>query len=109
MAHIGVDADTGLVHTVRCTSGNTYDVTQAHLLPHGHEKSVWTDAGYRGGEKLKASVGAKIEHPFRVIKRQFGYVRVRYKGLAKNAAQIATLFVQFNVWMARHRLLEVLA
>ena len=31
-------------------------------------------------EKLKASIRAKVEHPFRVIKRQFGYVKVRYRG-----------------------------
>jgi hypothetical protein len=47
-------------------------------------------------EKLKASVRAKVEHPFRVIKRQFGFVKVRNKGLAKNAAQIANVCaVQF--------------
>ena len=143
VAHIGVDADSGLVHTVRCTSGNMHDITQAHRLLHGSEKSVWADAGYQGvekrlgadahvtwhvamrpgkrktlrnaggamgelldkAEKLKAGVRAKVEHPFRVIKRQFGYVKVRYRGLAKNAAQIATLFALSNVWMARHRLL----
>jgi IS5 family transposase len=56
-------------------------------------------------EKLKASVRAKVEHPFRVIKRQFGFVKVRYKGLAKNAAQIATLFALSNLWMARKQLM----
>lgn len=56
-------------------------------------------------EKLKASVRAKVEHPFRVIKRQFGFVKVRNKGLAKNAAQIVTLFALSNVWMASHRLM----
>jgi IS5 family transposase len=143
VVHVEVDADFGLVHTVRCTSGNTHDVTQAHRLLHGQVKSVWADAGYRGvskregvdhdvcwhvamrpgkrktlknaggaigelldkAEKLKAGVRAKVEHPFRVIKRQFGYVKVRYRGLAKNAAQIATLFALSNVWMTRHRLL----
>ena len=40
----------------------------------------------------KASIGAALEHPFRVLKRQFGYVKVRYKGLAKNGAQVMTLF-----------------
>jgi len=142
-AHIGVDADSGLVHTVRCTSGNVHDITQGHRLLHGHEKSVWADAGYQGvekrpganpnvtwyvamrpgkrktlktaggtmgemmdkAEKLKAGVRAKVEHPFRVIKRQFGFVKVRYKGLAKNAAQIATLFALSNLWMARHDLM----
>jgi IS5 family transposase len=41
-------------------------------------------------ERLKASVRAKVEHPLRVIKRQFGYVKVRYRGIAKNAAQVLT-------------------
>lgn len=50
-AHIGVNADSALVHTVRCTSGNEHDITQAHRLLHGHEKSVWADAGYQGVEK----------------------------------------------------------
>ena len=35
-------------------------------------------------EKLKASIRAKVEHPFRVVKRQFGYVKVRYRGLKEN-------------------------
>jgi IS5 family transposase len=146
-AHIGVDADSGLVHTVRCTSGNQHDITQAHRLLHGDEKSVWADAGYQGVEKrpganpnvtwhvamrpgkrkilreaggamgemldkaqkLKASVRAKVEHPFRVIKRQFGYIKTRYRGLKKNAAQIATLFALSNLWMARQRLMAVRA
>ena len=37
---------------------------------------------------MKAAVRSKVEHPFRVIKRQFGYQKVRFKGLAKNTAQI---------------------
>jgi len=141
-AHIGVDADSGLVHTVRCTSGHVNDITQAHRLLHGQEKTVWADAGYQGvekregadpnltwhvamrpgkrkvlkptgqmgeflnkAEKLKAGIRAKVEHPFRVIKRQFGYMKTRYRGLKKNAAQIATLFALSNLWMARHDLM----
>lgn len=56
-------------------------------------------------EYLKAAVRSKVEHPFRVIKRQFGYQKVRFKGLAKNTVQILTLFVLSNLWMARRRLL----
>ena len=56
-------------------------------------------------EKLKASIRAKVEHPFRVLKQQFGYVKVRYRGLKKNTAQIVTLFALGNLWMARHQLL----
>lgn len=56
-------------------------------------------------ERHKASVRAKVEHPFRVVKRQFGYTKVRYRGLAKNAAQVLTLFALSNLWMARRRLM----
>lgn len=60
-------------------------------------------------EKLKAGIRAKVEHPFRVIKRQFGYIRTRYRGLKKNAAQIATLFALSNLWMARRDLMGAMA
>jgi IS5 family transposase len=60
-------------------------------------------------EKTKASIRAIGEHPFRVVKRQFGYVKVRYRGLAKNTAQLHTLFALSNLWTARRRLLQTLA
>ena len=50
-----------------------------------------------------------IEHPFRVVKRQFGFVKVRYRGLAKNTGQIVTLFALANLWLARKRLLPLLS
>lgn len=56
-------------------------------------------------EKLKAGIRAKVEHPFRVIKRQFGFAKVRYKGLKKNTAQLITLFALSNLWMVRHKLM----
>ena len=56
-------------------------------------------------ERFKASLRAKVEHPFRVVKRQFGYTKVRYRGLAKNTAQVLTLFALSNLWMARRKLL----
>ncbi|HEN8706917.1 IS5 family transposase [Pseudomonas asiatica] len=57
-------------------------------------------------EKAKAQVRAKVEHPFRVIKRQFGYVKTRFRGLAKNTVQLVTLFALSNLWMARRHLLS---
>ena len=57
-------------------------------------------------EKLKASVRAKVEHPFRVVKRQFGFVKVRYRGLVKNTAQLHTLFAPSNLWMVRKRVIQ---
>jgi IS5 family transposase len=128
-AHIGVDTDSGLVHTVVTSAANEADVTVVGKLLHGKESQVHADAGYIGAdqrvgrnklkamaegkqkrlvqavEKAKASVRARVEHPFRVIKRQFGYVKVRFRGLAKNTAQVLTLFALSNLWMARKQLM----
>ena len=54
---------------------------------------------------MKASIRARVEHPFRVLKRQFGFTKVRYRGLKKNTAQIVTLFALSNLWMARRQLM----
>ena len=74
--------------------------------------SVLKQIKRRGEQKLarelehaKASLRAKVEHPFRVIKRQFGYTKVRYRGLVKNTAQVLTLFALSNLWMVRRPLL----
>jgi IS5 family transposase len=69
------------------------------------DKENEADALIDQAEKLKASVRAKVEHPFRVIKRQFGFVKVRYRGLKKNTAQLFTLFALSNLWMARGKLM----
>lgn len=55
-------------------------------------------------EYCKAQTRAKVEHPFQVIKRQFGYLQVRFRGVMKNTAQLTTLFVLSNLWMARKQL-----
>ncbi|TWD77181.1 IS5 family transposase [Variovorax beijingensis] len=140
-AHIGVDADSGLVHTVTTTAANEADVEQVTDLLHGKEDEVWADSGYRGAqarvkrdvrwhiagrpsdmakmpegrakararkqEYQKASIRAKVEHPFRVIKRQFGLAKVRFKGLAKNTAHVITLFALSNLWMVRRKLIAM--
>ncbi|MDB5744673.1 MAG: transposase, family protein, partial [Polaromonas sp.] len=56
-------------------------------------------------EKVKASMRAKVEHPFRVVKLQFGYVKVRYRGLMKNTLQLKTLFALSNLWMVRRQVM----
>ena len=140
-AHIGVDADSGLVHTVVGTAANVSDVTQAHALLHGEEADVLADAGYQGVEKrkenrdtqvswyvamkrgkrkalpanklgrlieqleqAKASLRAKVEHPFHVVKNLFKHRKTRYRGLAKNEAQLFSLFGLANLVLARRRL-----
>ncbi|NDE54232.1 MAG: IS4/IS5 family transposase [Actinobacteria bacterium] len=125
--HIGVDAESGLTHTLVTTPANTADVTVADQLLHGEETLAFGDAGYRGVEKraaakqkrphwhvamrpgkrralpdtplgrilekieyYKASVRAKVEHPFHIIKNLLGLKKVRYRGLAKNTARVST-------------------
>jgi len=60
-------------------------------------------------ERCKASMRAKVEHPFRVIKRQFGHTTARWRGLAKNSAQVLPLFALPNSWMTRRRFLSAKA
>lgn len=54
-------------------------------------------------ERIKARIRAKVEHPFRVIKRPFGHVKVCYRGLVKNTAQLHMLLTLTNRWMARRK------
>ena len=141
-AHIGVDATSGLTHTVIGTAANVSDVTQAQSLLHGDETDVFGDAGYQGVEKraenlevpvswhiamkrgvrnalpkdaegermerleqAKASIRSKVEHPFHVLKNLFRHRKTRYRGMAKNTAQLLTLFGLANLVLARRWLL----
>lgn len=135
-AHIGVDAKSGLTHSLVTTAANEHDLNQLGNLLHGEEQFVSADAGYQGApqreelaevdvdwliaerpgkvktlkqhprknktainiEYMKASIRAKVEHPFRIIKRQFGFVKARYKGLLKNDNQLAMLFTLANLF-----------
>ena len=137
-AHIGVDSETGIVHSMSATAANVHDVTGTHKLLHGGETVVWGDAGYQGVgkreenqeltvqwqvtlrpgkrrkldpesaevqvEKEKASVRAKVEHPFQWVKGWFGYRKVRYRGLMKNTQRLALLFGFGNLLTAEGQL-----
>jgi len=135
-AHVGVDADSGVVHSLETSTAKLHDSQVWDELLHGEEASVWADKGYVSAEREAAFAGpgkvwgvmrkapkgsplhpidaqinrviamvrAKVEHPFRVIKRQFGYVKTRYRGLAKNRAQLFTLFALGNLFLVRRRL-----
>lgn len=72
---------------------------------HALDKNDETDPLIDQAEKLKAGVKVKLAHPFQVIKRQFGFMKVRYLGLKKNTAQPITLFTLSNVWMIRRKLI----
>ena len=143
-AHMGVDAQSGLVHSVTGTAANVADIVQTHALLHGGEKQAYADAGYLGVEKrgeittrapgvewhvaakrgkvkamaegllkeltvqlerVKAQVRARVEHPFHILKNLFGHRKARYRGLAKNTAQLHSLFALANLFIARCPLL----
>lgn len=63
-----------------------------------------TDANKRFNHRM-SSIRARVEHVFRVLKRQFGYTKVRYKGIAKNAAQVFSLIGLTNLYLARRSLM----
>jgi IS5 family transposase len=69
-------------------------------MPEGELKEATNQVEY-----LKAAIRSKVEHLFRVVKRQFGFQKVRFKGLLKNTAQVLTLFALSNLWMVRRTLL----
>lgn len=62
------------------------------------------DALIDKAEKIKAGIRAKVEHSFPVIKRQFGFLKVRYRGLKKYTAQLVRLFVLSTLWMVSGKL-----
>jgi len=66
--HIGVDAESGLIHSVQTTSANVHDITPAADLLHGEETVVYADSGYQGIDKRSEMADKDIE--FRVAMRQ---------------------------------------
>ena len=60
-AHIGVDADSGLTHSLETTPANESDVVTAHALLHGGEEQVWGDAGYQGVGKREENQGTHVD------------------------------------------------
>lgn len=138
-AHIGVDARSGLVHSLETSSAKVNDRVPFKKLLHGEERAIFGDKGYykqedkrqaraqgilwavsdRGsrGHPLSSSqrkrnrkfssVRAKVEHPFQVLKCQWGFVKVRYKGLLKNTMHLCMLFSLANLFRVRKTLLSM--
>ena len=70
----------------------------------GVARQLPEDSNLARAEKIKASVRAKVEHPFRAIKRQFGYSKVRYRSLAKNANRLYLLAAFSNMLIGERHL-----
>ncbi|PWK62646.1 hypothetical protein [Roseicyclus mahoneyensis] len=133
-AHIGVEADRGVTHSLETSTAKLHDTHVWDAVLHGEETAGWAGKGCVSAEReaaFKASgkvwgvmrkapnggplhplydrinrnnamVRARGAHPFRVIKRQFGHVKSRYRGLARNRAQLFTLG---NLFLVQRRLI----
>ena len=134
-AHAGVDAGTGLVHSVSVTAASVHDLDEIAHLVRDDDQVVYADAGYQGVEKRpeivgdehlstvewrvaarkgvrkqmhpheqhlesrKASVRAKVEHVFLIVKRDFGFAKTRYRGMSKNLNLIQVTMASANLLM----------
>lgn len=135
-AHVGVDAETKLVHSVAATAANVADCKMLSALLHGEETAVWGDQAYQGqgrvlaehapkaedltcrrwrtklrefpevreANRIKAKTRARVEHVFGLLKLRFGFVKVRYRGLAKNLHRLYVSFALANLVTAQKRL-----
>jgi IS5 family transposase len=129
--HVGTDTR-GLVHTVTTTDAAQADITQLPDLLHGAETTLYGDKAYdkaddhlnwecsggryrvnkRGARTAKwdrinaarSRVRARCEHVFRVVKCQWGFTKVRYRGLAKNTVRVRAVLALANLYLVRHRL-----
>ena len=129
--HIGVDSQTGLIHSASVTAGNVHDSQELSNLLHGGETRLYGDSAYRGENqreqlkdlaprakdftnkraarnrplsvadkqtnRRKSSVRSKVEHPFLTLKRIWGFAKVRYRGLAKNANRAFAMLALINL------------
>jgi IS5 family transposase len=136
-AHVGVDAETKLVHSVTATAANVADSKMLPQLLHGNETSVWGDQAYQGqaavlavhaplaedltcrrwrsklrewpevreANRIKSKIRSRVEHVFAPLKQRFGFVKVRYRGLAKNLHRLYTSFALINLITAQKLLI----
>ena len=137
-AHVGVDSQSKLIHSLAATSANVHDSRMLPELLHGNETRVWGDSAYAGQTEVirktapyaqdfthhkghrhrplsaeeraknrnKSKVRAKGEHPFLVLKRIFGFTKVRYRGIHKNANRLFVACALVNLYMTRRILLR---
>jgi IS5 family transposase len=132
--HVGTDRR-GVIHAITTTDAATADITHLPHLLRGQETTLHSDKAYyktedklrweiSGGRYLvnksgkrtdywdainrtRSRIRAMVEHPFHTIKRQWGFTKVRYCGLAKNTVRVLALGVLANLYRLRHRLVPL--
>ena len=135
-AHVGVDAETKLVHAVAATAANVADSKMLPELLHGEETAVWGDQAYQGQaavlaerapqaedrtcrrwrsklcewpevrevNRIKSKIRSRVEHVFKTLKLNFGFAKVRYRGLRKNLNRLQVCFALVNLVTAQKHL-----
>jgi len=136
-AHVGVDSQSKVIHSVVVTPANTADCKVMDQLLLGHETRVYGDQAYKSQGELirarapkakdftnramqvealhrrgdqaknrtKARIRARVEHSIGVIKRVFGFRKVRYRGLAKNGNRLFVTAALANIFLVRYSVL----
>lgn len=136
-AHVGVDSQSKVIHSVAVTPANTADCKVMDQLLHGEERRVYGDQAYKSqGEiirakapkardftnrqckwkyyideaikaknRTKSRIRSRVEHSIGVIKRVFGFRKVRYRGLAKNANRLFVTAALANIFLVRYSVL----
>ena len=106
LLHGGRDAgggDAGYLGVDRRPEHRSRAVDWQVALRPGQRRRLAPDSAAAQAERRKASIRAKVEHPFLYVKRHFGYAKVRYRGLAKNRNRLCVLFGLANLLIAeRH-------
>jgi len=100
----GDQAYRGQSDAIRAHAPNARDFTNKRYRHRGI-----VDEAERARNRAKSKVRAKVEHAIGVIKRVFGFAKVRYRGLAKNAHRLFVACALANLFMARRRLLRLAA
>ena len=129
--HVGTDTR-GVVHSLTTTDAAQHDSTQLPQLLHGQESTLYGDKAYdnadtkahweaEGGRyrvnkrgqrtprrdavnATRSRVRARVEHVFHIVKRLWGFAKVRYRGLAKNTTRAYAAFALANLYLVRKRL-----
>ena len=136
-AHVGVDSQCKVIHSVVVTPANTADCKVMDQLLHGEETRVYGDQAYKGQgavirakapkakdftnrqckwrhfideavkarNRTKSRIRSRVEHSIGVIKRVFGFRKVRYRGLAKNGNRLFVTAALANIFLVRYSLL----
>ncbi len=136
-AHVGVDSQSKVIHSVAVTPANTADCKVLGQLLHGEETRVYGDQAYKSQgaviqakapkakdftnrqckwahfvdeaikakNRTKSRIRSRVEHSIGVIKRVFGFRKVRYRGLAKNGNRLFVTAALANLFLLRYTLL----